>query len=100
MTRSELINRLAKRFPKLLAIDADISVKHIIEALSKALVAGDRVEIRGFGSFELSSRPPRVGRNPKTGETVLISGKVKPHFRPGKMLKTRLTRIQSRQVIE
>lgn len=68
MTKSELIARLAERFPQLVAKDADFAVKMILDAMSEALVRGDRIEIRGFGSFALNYRPPRTGRNPKSGK--------------------------------
>ena len=68
MTKSELVEKLAARFPQLLLRDADISVKTILDAMSEALADGHRIEIRGFGSFGLNKRPPRVGRNPKSGE--------------------------------
>ena len=70
MTKSDLIARLAERFPQLVAKDADFAVKMILDALSEALVKGDRIEIRGFGSFSLNYRPPRVGRNPKSGDSA------------------------------
>jgi integration host factor subunit beta len=76
MTKSELIARLAERFPQLVAKDADFAVKMILDAMSEALVRGDRIEIRGFGSFALNYRPPRVGRNPKSGEKVSVPAKV------------------------
>ena len=72
MTKSELIAQLAARFPQLVAKDADFAVKMILDAMSGALASGDRIEIRGFGSFALNHRPPRVGRNPKSGEKVLV----------------------------
>ena len=72
MTKSELIARLAERFPQLVAKDADFAVKMILDALTSALVKGDRIEIRGFGSFALNYRPPRVGRNPKSGDKVQV----------------------------
>ena len=68
MTKSELIARLAERFPQLVAKDAEFAVKMILDAMTDALSRGDRIEIRGFGSFALNYRPPRVGRNPKSGE--------------------------------
>ena len=70
MTKSELIARLAERFPQLVAKDADFAVKMILDAMTDALARGDRIEIRGFGSFALNYRPPRIGRNPKSGEKV------------------------------
>lgn len=68
MTRSELIARLTERFPSLVTKDAEMSVTEILAAINAALAQGDRIEIRGFGSFALNYRPPRTGRNPKTGE--------------------------------
>jgi integration host factor subunit beta len=90
MTKSELINRLAERFPQLGAKDADFAVKVLLDALADALVRGQRIEIRGFGSFSLNYRPPRAGRNPKTGEQVLVPEKYVPHFKAGKELRERV----------
>ena len=90
MTKSELIVRLAERFPQLVAKDADFAVKMILDAMSDALVRGDRIEIRGFGSFALNYRPPRVGRNPKSGEKVSVPAKWVPHFKAGKELRERV----------
>lgn len=90
MTRSELIAALAQRFPGLMLKDADVSVKEILDAISETLAKGHRVEIRGFGSFALNYRPPRIGRNPKTGEKVAVEGKYVPHFKAGKELRERL----------
>ena len=72
MIRSELIHRLAAHFPQFTTKDTELAVKAILEALSNTLVKGDRIEIRGFGSFALNYRPPRIGRNPKTGEIVPV----------------------------
>ncbi|WP_454763134.1 integration host factor subunit beta [Cupriavidus campinensis] len=90
MTKSELVEKLAARFPQLLLRDADISVKTILDAMSEALADGHRIEIRGFGSFGLNRRPPRVGRNPKSGERVLVPEKRVPHFKAGKELRERV----------
>ena len=90
MTKSELIARLAERFPQLVAKDADFAVKMILDAMSEALVRGDRIEIRGFGSFALNYRPPRVGRNPKSGDKVSVPAKWVPHFKAGKELRERV----------
>jgi integration host factor subunit beta len=90
MTRSDLIAALASRFPNLMTKDADISVKEIIDAVTQALANGDRVEIRGFGSFALNYRPPRTGRNPKTGEKVQVPEKHVPHFKAGKEMRDRV----------
>ena len=83
MTRSELIAQIALCHPD----TADLAVKTILEAMSTALEKGDRIEIRGFGSFDLNYRPPRIGRNPKTGERVQVPGKMMPHFKAGKELR-------------
>ena len=90
MTKSDLIAQLAERFPQLVAKDADFAVKMILDALSEALAKGDRIEIRGFGSFSLNYRPPRVGRNPKSGEKVSVPEKWVPHFKAGKELRERV----------
>ena len=90
MTRSDLIAALAYRFPNLMAKDADIAVKEILDAIGQSLARGDRVEIRGFGSFALNYRPPRTGRNPKTGEKVLVPEKHVPHFKAGKEMRDRV----------
>jgi integration host factor subunit beta len=90
MTKSELIARLAERFPQLIAKDADYAVKMILDAMTESLAKGDRIEIRGFGSFALNYRPPRVGRNPKSGEKVSVPEKYVPHFKAGKELRERV----------
>ena len=90
MTKSELIERLSLRHPQLVAKDADYAVKTILDAMTSALAQGQRIEIRGFGSFSLNARPPRVGRNPKSGEKVLVPAKRVPHFKAGKELRQRV----------
>ena len=95
MTKSELIVRLAARFPQLVAKDADFAVKMMLDAMSEALAKGDRIEIRGFGSFALNYRPPRVGRNPKSGEKVSVPEKYVPHFKAGKELRERVDNARS-----
>ncbi|MBB5217104.1 integration host factor subunit beta [Parapusillimonas granuli] len=90
MTKSELIAILASRYPQLAARDTDYAVKTVLDAMTQALASGQRIEIRGFGSFSLSERQPRVGRNPKSGEKVLVPGKQVPHFKPGKELRERV----------
>ncbi|EHQ52672.1 integration host factor subunit beta [Ectothiorhodospira sp. PHS-1] len=90
MTKSELIDILARKQSHLAYKDVELSVKTLLEQMSQALATGDRIEIRGFGSFSLHFRPPRVGRNPKTGETVSLPGKYVPHFKPGKELRERV----------
>ena len=90
MTKSELVARLAERFPQLVVKDADLAVKVLLDAMSGALARGDRIEIRGFGSFGLNYRPPRIGRNPKSGDKVQVPEKYVPHFKPGKELRARV----------
>jgi len=90
MTRSELIARLSERFPQLGSKDADEAVNAILDTMSDALLKGWRIEIRGFGSFSLSHRTSRVGRNPKSGEQVHVPEKWAPHFKAGKELRERV----------
>ena len=87
MTRSDLVEELASRFGQLTHRDAEFAVKAILDAMNDALVAGHRIEIRGFGSFSINRRPPRMGRNPRSGESVAIPEKRVPHFKPGKALR-------------
>ena len=93
MTKSELIELLARRQPHLKADDVDLSVKSLLQMMGGALSEGDRIEVRGFGSFSLHYRPPRTGRNPKTGDTVALPGKHVPHFKPGKELRERVAPV-------
>lgn len=90
MTKSELIERIASRQSQLSSKDVELAVKTILEHMSQTLATGTRIEIRGFGSFSLHYREPRLGRNPKTGETVQLSGKYVPHFKPGKEMRERV----------
>ena len=90
MTKSELIEILARRQGHLKADAVDMAVKTLLEMMSNSLTEGDRIEIRGFGSFSLHFRPPRLGRNPKTGDSVALPGKYVPHFKPGKELRDRV----------
>ncbi|CAH1906180.1 integration host factor subunit beta [Candidatus Nitrotoga sp. HW29] len=90
MTRSDLIAKLAERYPQLLAKDADLAVKVILDAMAETLARGGRIEIRGFGSFALNYRPPRIGRNPKSGDKVQVPAKYVPHFKAGKELRERV----------
>ena len=80
MTKSELIERIVTHQGQLSAKDVELAIKTMLEQMSQALATGDRIEIRGFGSFSLHYRAPRVGRNPKTGESVRLDGKFVPHF--------------------
>lgn len=90
MTKSELIARLAARYPQLVAKDAELAVKTVLEAMATSLAQGQRIEIRGFGSFSLNYRPPRTGRNPKTAAKVNVPEKHVPHFKAGKELRERV----------
>ena len=90
MTKSELIERISEMQPQLSPKDVELAVKTILEQMSDALADGQRIEIRGFGSFSLHYRAPRKGRNPKTGESVELEGKYVPHFKPGKEMRERV----------
>lgn len=90
MTKSELVDQLAAQQRHLSHADVELAVRTILEQMSRALAEGERIEIRGFGSFSLHFRPPRMGRNPKTGEAVALPGKHVPHFKPGKALRERV----------
>jgi integration host factor subunit beta len=95
MTKSELIAKLAERNPRLVARDADEAVNTMLDAMTDALAGGQRIEIRGFGSFALNYRPPRVGRNPKSGDRVQVPAKHVPHFKAGKELRERVDGTES-----
>ena len=90
MTKSELIESIAAKQSQLSSKDVELAVKTIIEHMSQTLSVGERIEIRGFGSFSLHYREPRKGRNPKTGDAVQLTGKYVPHFKPGKELRERV----------
>ncbi|MDH5693936.1 MAG: integration host factor subunit beta [Gammaproteobacteria bacterium] len=90
VTKSELMELLAKKQTQLAFKDVELAVKTMLEQMTQALSTGERIEIRGFGSFSLHFRPPRMGRNPKTGDPVPLSGKHVPHFKPGKELRDRV----------
>ena len=90
MTKSDLIAKLTARFSQLVAKDADFAVNVILDAMADALARGERIEIRGFGSFALNYRPSRIGRNPKSGEKVNVPEKHVPHFKAGKELRERV----------
>ena len=90
MTKSELIEKIAAVQNQLSAKDVELAIKTMLDHMADALARGDRLEIRGFGSFSLNYRSARVGRNPKTGEQVNLDGKYVPHFKPGKELRERV----------
>lgn len=90
MTKSELIERIADNQEQLSVKDIELAVKSMLEHMSQILASGERIEIRGFGSFSLHYREPRTGRNPKTGDLVQLEGKYVPHFKPGKEMRDRV----------
>lgn len=90
MTKSELIEKLADKLSHLSAKEVEQAIKEILEMMAQTLSKGERIEIRGFGSFSLHFRAPRIGRNPKTGDSVELEGKYVPHFKPGKELRERV----------
>ncbi len=90
MTKSELIESLARKQAQLASKDIELAVKSMLEHMAYALSMGQRIEIRGFGSFSLHYRPARIGRNPKSGEPVSLPAKHVPHFKPGKQLRERV----------
>ncbi|GIU26815.1 integration host factor subunit beta [Shewanella schlegeliana] len=95
MTKSELIEKLATRQSQLSAKEVEAAIKEMLEQMAETLESGDRIEIRGFGSFSLHYRAPRTGRNPKTGTSVELEGKYVPHFKPGKELRERVDAINA-----
>ena len=97
MMKSELIERIARKQSHLAYKDVELAVKSLLEQMSNSLSNGERIEIRGFGSFSLHYRPPRAGRNPKTGDSVSLPGKHVPHFKPGKELRERVNDSMKRE---
>ena len=93
MTKSELIDQLSAEQKQLGYRDVELAVKEILESLTNALSSGERIEVRGFGSFTLHHRQARVGRNPKTGSSVSVPDKHVPHFKPGKELRLRVDNL-------
>ncbi len=96
MTKSELIEILAQKQTQLAYKDVELAVKNMLEHMATTLANGERIEIRGFGSFSLHFRPPRVGRNPKTGDSVDLTAKYVPHFKPGKEMRERVNESMAR----
>lgn len=94
LTKSDIIENLTRSQPHLAYKDVELAVKSLIEMMSNALSVGERIEIRGFGSFSLHYRPPRVGRNPKSGDRVELPGKYVPHFKSGKELRDRANNLK------
>lgn len=100
MVKSELINRIASKQDSLSLKDIELSVNHILERMSNCLGQGERIEIRGFGSFSLHHRPSRKAHNPRTGERVVTEEKYSPHFKPGKDLRERVNESRTRVPIK
>ncbi len=96
MTKSELIEILAQKQTQLAYKDVELAVKNMLEHMATTLANGERIEIRGFGSFSLHYRPPRVGRHPKTGDSVELTAKYVPHFKPGKEMRERVNESMSK----
>jgi len=90
LTKSDLIEVLARDQNHLAHKDVELAVKSLLEKMSQKLAGGERIEIRGFGSFSLHFRGARMGRNPKSGDAVALRGKYVPHFKPGKELRERV----------
>jgi integration host factor subunit beta len=97
MTKADLIDEVS-RLAELTRKDSEVIVETIFDSVVRSLRAGDKIEIRGFGSFSLHFRPPRQGRNPKTGEAVALDGKYVPHFKPGKDLRERVNEGTNRPI--
>lgn len=96
MIRSELVNKLAASHPQIQTTDTETSVRIILDTIANHLANGERVEIRGFGSFCINERPPRIGRNPKTGEKVEVPAKASVYFKAGKEMRERVNTLAKR----
>ena len=94
MIKSELVRALNEKLPELQVKDVELALNCILRQLADAIVQGERIEIRGFGSFNLHHRPPRIARNPKTGEAVNLPAKVAIHFKPGKEMRDRVNAVR------
>ena len=93
ITKSDLIEKILTKIPQLSSKDVELSVKTLIDKVIDSLAKGDRTEVRGFGSFSVHYRKPRIGRNPKTGESVSLPGKNAAHFKPGKVLRNKINNL-------
>lgn len=100
MIKSELIDNLAAKMMHLPEKQVTDSINYLLELMSETLIAGQRIEIRGFGSFSLHYRPPRNAHNPKTGEKVITAAKYSPHFKPGKALRERIDASRAHHPID
>ena len=99
MTKSELVRALSEKLPELQQRDVELAVNCMLEQMTKALEDGERIEIRGFGSFNIHQRPPRLARNPKTGESVDLPAKTVVHFKPGKQMRDHVNNARDKCVI-
>jgi len=100
MTKSELIKALNEKLPAMQRSDVESAVNCMLQHMKNALVEGERIEIRGFGSFNLRHQLPRIGRNPKSGEVVNLPGKTRIHFKPGKEMRDRINAMRYQYTIE
>ena len=96
MIKSELVHALKEKLPELQQRDVELALNCMLKQMEDALVQGERIEIRGFGSFDLHRRPPRLARNPKTGAAVNLSAKVATHFKPGKEMRDRVNAARTK----
>ena len=99
MTKSELVSALTQRQPHLVKHDVELTVNCLFKQMANAISRGERIEIRGFGSFDLHHRPARIARNPKSGESVDLPAKVKVHFKPGKEMRDRVDATRTKNII-
>ena len=99
MTKSELVRALSEKLPEIQQWDVELAVNCMLEQMTKALEHGERIEIRGFGSFNIHQRPPRLARNPKTGESVDLPAKTVVHFKPGKQMRDRVNNVRDKCLI-
>ena len=100
MVKSELVHALSEKLPELQVRDVELALNCMLNQMADALVEGERIEIRGFGSFDLRHRPPRIARNPRTGEAVNLPAKVTTHFKPGKEMRDRVNAARDQCDIE
>jgi integration host factor subunit beta len=96
VVKSELIHALSEKLPELQQRDVELALNCMLNQMADALVEGERIEVRGFGSFDLHCRPPRIARNPKTGEAVNLPAKVVVHFKPGKEMRGRVNETRDK----
>ena len=90
MVKSEMVRALNDKLPERHVSDVELAVNCMLGQLADSLVQGERIEIRGFGSFNLHHRPPRIARNPKTGEAINLPAKIAIHFKPGSATRSRV----------